>query len=738
MKRRAFIITGGVVGGGLLVAIGGLLHVNKKIAKFSGLGMGEGASLNAFIRISPDSTLTFAIPKTEMGQGVYTSLSQLIAEELEVSLSQVKVIHPQAEGPYANLFMAHQQPRDPFGKLTMMQKVFAYVPNIITGGSTSIRDSYEHLRVVGATAREMLLNAAAKKWNIDREDCQAENGMVVNNRNGEKFTYGELAVSASKEKPSERPILKDPSKFKLVGKRINRVDIPEKVNGRAVFGLDVRPDNIKYAVIRHSTQVSGKIVGILNKQQVEKMPGVAGVVQIEEGVAVVAKTTWHARNGADALKLEEEAPEPVDAIRILKASLDQKPAKIWENEGDIESNLAESDTLLEASYEVPYLAHACMEPLNCTVLVEGDRAEAWTGNQSSTFVINGVSEGADISKEKIVCHTTYLGGGFGRRGETDFVLEAAKVARHFPGTPVQLVYTREEDMRNDTYRPAVVAQLTAGLAKNNIRGWKKKVGAQGALAGLMARNIPMMPMKPEDDPSSTEGMRELPYEMEAAYTDLSIADLPMTVGTWRSVGHSQNAFFTECFMDECAYALGRDPYEIRKEMLADAPRHAAVLDKLAEISSWKIDSDPGVFRGMALHESFGSIVGEVAEIRLDGKRLKVDRVYCVIDCGRTVNPAIIESQMQSGIAYGLTAALYGKIEVESGRIKQNNFPNYEMVKMSSMPEVVTHIMEVDEYPGGVGESGTPPVAPAVCNAIFAATGARIRSLPLSEHGFNSV
>jgi len=738
MKRRGFIITGGIVGGGLLVGIGGLTHVNRKIAQYSGYGMGEGTSLNAFVRISPDNTITLAVSKTEMGQGVYTALPQLIAEELEVEMSQIQVVHPQPEGPYANLFMAHEAPRDPFGDLTMMQKVFAYVPNIITGGSTSIRDDYDHLRVVGAMAREMLRSAAAKKWGVDIDKCKAEKGSIVNHDNQEQLSYGELAPEAVKEEAPSNPPLKKQSEFKLIGKPVARLDIPEKVNGRAVFGLDVRPENMKFAVIRHPSEVAGKILTVSNRDEVEKMPGVLGVVQIDEGVAVVAETTWHARVGSDALQLEEEAPTPVDAIPQLKALLKEDPAKIWEDQGDIETVLSDSDQVLESSYEVPYLAHACMEPLNCTVLVDGDKAEAWTGNQSSTFIINGVSEGAAISKDKIICHTTYLGGGFGRRGETDFVLEAAKVAKHFPGTPVQLVYTREEDMRNDTYRPAVVAELSAGLSTMGIIGWKKKVGAQGALAELFARNIPMMPMKPEDDPSSTEGMRDLPYKMEAAYTDLSTVDLPMTVGTWRSVGHSQNAFFTECFMDECAHALGKDPYELRREMLDESPRHAAVLDKLAEISNWKMDTDPGTYRGLALHKSFGSIVGEVAEIRLEGKKIKIDRVYCVIDCGRTVNPAIIESQMQSGIVYGLTAALFGEIEVKNGKIIQSNFPNYEMVTMKSMPEVITHIMEVDEYPGGVGEPGTPPIAPAVVNALFAATGERIRSLPLSKHGYSSV
>ena len=738
MKRRGFIITGGIIGGGLLVGVGGLSYVNRKIARYSGIGMGEGTSLNAFIRISPDNSFTLAISKTEMGQGVYTALPQLIAEELEVEMSQIKVMHPQAESPYANLFMAHESPRDPYGKLTMMQKVFAMVPNIVTGGSTSIRDEYDHLRVVGAMAREMLLAAAANKWDVNQSDCVAKKGIVTNRITNETMTYGDLAPDAAKEKAPEKPLLKDQKAFNIVGKPVNRLDIPEKVTGEAVFGLDVRLENMKYAVIRHPSQVAGKITSINNKDAIKKMPGVVDVVQIEEGVAVIADNTWHARTAADALELEEDSPVHQEAIPLLKASLEKEPSKIWENDGDIEEVLNNSDQLIESTYVVPYLAHACMEPLNCTVLVDGNRAEAWTGNQSSSFVMNGVSEGTGIAKDNITCHTTYLGGGFGRRGETDFVLEAAKVAKQLPGVPVQLVYTREEDMRNDTYRPAVVAKMTAGLGKDNVRGWKKKVGAQGALAGLFARNVPMMPMKPEDDPSSTEGMRKLPYRMDAAYTDLSTVDLPMTVGTWRSVGHSQNAFFTECFMDECAYALGKDPYDIRKEMLTTTPRHLGVLNKLAEISNWNIDPDPGVYRGLALHESFGSIVGEVVEIRLDGKKLNIQKVYCVIDCGRVVNPAIVESQMQSGIAYGLTAALYGEIQVKEGKIVQSNFPNYEMVRMSTMPEVITHIMKVDEYPGGVGEPGTPPIAPALCNAIFAATGERIKSLPLSKHGFVSV
>jgi isoquinoline 1-oxidoreductase beta subunit len=410
---------------------------------------------------------------------------------------------------------------------------------------------------------------------------------------------------------------------------------------------------------------------------------------------------------------------------------------VWEDVGGIEDVLGKSSRVIESEYVVPYLAHACMEPLNCTVLVKDGTAEAWTGNQSTTFVVNGVSEGAGVDKDKVKTNITFLGGGFGRRGETDFVLRAAKIAKQLPGIPVQLVYTREEDMKNDYYRPAVITQLKAGLSDKQILGWKKRVGTQGALSQLFKRNIPMNKLSPEDDESATEGMRDLPYSMQAAYTDVTCVDLPVNVGTWRSVGHSHNAFFSESFMDECAAGLKRDPYELRKELLKDSPRYLAVLNKVAEMSKWS-EKTEGKFKGIAIHESFGSIVGEVAEISLTDKKIKVEKVYCVIDCGKTVNPRIIESQMQSGIVYGLTAALYGEITVKEGKIVQSNFPNYQMVMMNTMPHVEVHIIESDEAPGGVGEPGTPPIAPALTNAIFAASGKRIRSLPLSSQGYTFV
>jgi isoquinoline 1-oxidoreductase beta subunit len=737
MKRRTFLVAGGVIGGGLLVGIGGFNYfANKRLHEFSGVGMGDGESLNAFVRIRPDNSIALAIPRTEMGQGVYTSLSQLILEELEADFSKVEVVYPQAEGPYANFFFAGNQPADFEKGLTVMQKIFALIPNIITGGSTSVRDAYDYYRRMGATAREMLISAAAKEWNISREDCYAEKGLVINKKSGQQKTFGELAARAAKEKVDEFPALKKKSEFKLVGKPVDRIDVPNKVTGKAIFGLDVRVPNMKFAVIRHPSYVGGKITAVKNLDKVQAMPGVVKVVIIDEGVAIVANDTWHAKNAANALELEEQQNKVghVDAIPTLKEAMNGKPGKVWEDVGGIDEVLSKAPKKLEAEYFVPYLAHACMEPLNCTVLVNGDTAEVWTGNQSTTFVVNGVSDGAGIAKDKIKTNITYLGGGFGRRGETDFVLRAAKIAKQLPGVPVQLVYTREEDMKNDFYRPAVITQLKAALDEKNILGWKKKVATQGALSQLMLRNIPLNKIRAEEDESTTEGMRNLPYAMSAAYTDVTCVDLPVSVGTWRSVGHSHNAFFKESFMDECAASLKRDPYELRSELLQNAPRYLAVLNKVAEISKWSEKSE-GKYKGIAIHESFGSIVGEVAEISLTDKNIKVEKVWCVIDCGKIINPRIIESQMQSGIVYGLTAALYGEITVKEGKIVQSNFPTYEMVMMNTMPHIEVHIIESEEAPGGVGEPGTPPIAPALTNAIFAASGERIRSLPLSKHGY---
>ena len=743
--RRAFIATGGLAGVGLVVGVGGNFYVNKKIKEYSGKGFGAGNSLNAWIRIAADNTITIAAPRAEMGQGVYTAIPMLIAEELEVDMSTIKVIHPQAESPYANTFLLANKPRDVFNGFEFMEKVASFLPVIATGGSTTIRDAYDNLRAVGATAREMLITAAANKWGVDKSQCYAQSGHIVNKTNKEKLTYGALAEAASKIKIESIPKLKELKDFKILGTRVQRLDIPEKVTGGAMFGLDARPDNMLFAVMRHPSFHDGKIKSVKNISAIEAKKGVKKVVLLPEGrgVAVVADNTWRAKNAALALQLEEDGDASISSEKISKMMQDVISNNIIAtpvDKGNIDPIFNKNENIIEAQYEVPYLAHACMEPINCTVLVEGDKAEAWLGHQGVSLVVNAINAATGIAKANIKTNILFLGGGFGRRAEIDMVLNAAAVAKEMKGTPIQLVYTREEAMRHEMYRPAVASNFKASVnPSGNIDAWENKMALQSVGNSSMMRIMPSMAESPKKDPSSSEGAANLPYEMQNMRVQFGQVELPIQVGNWRSVGSSQNAFFTESFMDECAAKAGKDPYEFRKTKLKNHPRYLAVLNQVAQMSNWTSPLPEGKFRGIALHESFGSIVAQVAEITLlEEKKFSIDKVFCVIDCGRTINPDTIEAQMQSGIIYGLTAALYGEISFKDGEVEQYNFPQYEMVRMNVAPTVSVHIMEVDEYPGGVGEPGTPPIAPAVCNALFAATGDRIRKLPLNKLGYSFV
>lgn len=743
--RRAFMITGGVVGGGLLVGVGGMLFINKKIKEYSGEGFGEGNSLNAWIRISPDNKITVAVPRAEMGQGVYTSIPMIVAEELEVDMDQIEIIHPQPEGPYANTFLMTNQKRDLVKGLSLMEKIASFLPVVATGGSTTTRDGYEVLRTAGATARAAIVQAAATRWGVRESDCLAEKGFVQNNNTKERLSFGELVADAAKIEIKEVPPFKQKKDFKIIGTSVNRLDVPEKVTGEATYGLDVRMEGMLFAAMRHRTFLKGSITNINNQAEVESMPGVKKVVMLPEGrgVVVVTDNTWRAKNASLALDLEETGDQTISTAgisKILEDTIANGQISTPLSTGSVEEVFTNNDKIIEAKYEVPYLAHACMEPINCTVVVNGETAEAWAGHQSSSLMRDAVNTATGVAKDKIKTNITYLGGGFGRRSEIDMVLNAAHVAKEMQGTPIQLVYTREECMRHEMYRPAVASHFKASVSSNGeIEAWENKMALQSVGHSSMMRIMPAMAEDPKNDPSSSEGASNLPYHMNNAKVSFGQADLPIEVGFWRSVGSSQNAFFTESFMDECAVAAGQDPYQFRRSKLNDHPRFLAVLDKVAEMSQWSTPLPEGKFRGIALHESFGSIVGQVAEIsKIGEKEFKIDKFYCVIDCGQVINPDTVEAQMQSGIVFGLSAALYGEITFEGGQVQQFNFPQYEMVRMKTSPEVVVHIMDVDEYPGGVGEPGTPPAAPALANALFAATGDRVRSLPLSKHGYSFV
>lgn len=741
--RRAFIGTGGVLATGLVVGVAGNMYVNKAIKKYSGKGLGDGESLNAWIRIAPDNTISLAVARAEMGQGVYTSIPQLIAEELEVDMSRIKVIHPQPESPYANTFMMTQKEPNAFKGYSMVEKMIAFMPLIGTGGSTTIPDGFTNMRYAGATAREMLKEAAAKQWGISRDQCRAEEGHVINNNSGEKLAYGVLAQAARGIEIKDLPELKSKADWKVIGKPVQRLDLPEKVNGQAEFGLDVRLDNMLYAVMRHPSTIGGTITSIDNQSDIEIKRGVKKVVLTEFGAAVIADNTWRAKNAALALQLTEDDGgnaniNSKDISKSFDEILTSKPLTTPENEGDVDAVLS-GEGIIEGTYEVPYLAHATMEPLNCTVLVEDDKVTTWVGHQACSIAQGKVSEVSKVEKENITVNITLLGGGFGRRGETDFVAKATAVAMTMKGTPIQTVFTREEDMLNDMYRPAAKSRFRAKVNSNGeIEAWDNMMALQSVSNSAISRMAPAIAPSPEKDEATVEGAAHLPYLMKNRRVAFGDYQTPIQAGFWRSVGSSQNAFFTECFMDECAHTAGKDPFAFRRDKLNDHPRFKAVLEKVAEMSNWGSTSGDK-FQGIALHKSFGSIVGQVAEItRIGEKQFSIDKFYSAIDCGHFVNPDTVEAQIEGGIVFGLSAALYGEITWSDGAVDQVNFPQYDMVKMNVSPRVKVHIMDVNEYPGGVGEPGTPPAAPALANALFAATGERVRSLPLKKHGYSFV
>lgn len=758
ITRRAFIITGSVVGGGLAVGIGGgLFYANSRMNQFSEVGMGEGISLNAWVRIRPDGTIAMSVPRAEMGQGVTTSLPMLMAEELEVDLEQIEIIHPQFAPAYTNTVLVANANRGedasiPTSLPEMIAKLAYMVPYVGTGGSTTIRDAYVQYRVIGAATREMLIEAAADKWNVKTSDCYAESATVINKKTKEKLTYGELAEAASKNSPPSSPELKPDDKFKYVGKSIARLDIPEKVVGQAEFGLDTRVEGMLYAVMAHPPIIGGEIKAVKNKEEVMKMPGVKNIVLIPEGVAVVADNTWRAKNAAAALKLDVDAKgnDKLSSEKIISSLLSAinngEPQVVAESDGDLEGGFQKAEKTIEAEYQAPYLAHACMEPLNCTVVVKDGKVECWVGHQAPVVVDWAIREATGISGDDVKVNMKYLGGGFGRRAEADYVLKAARVANEMKGTPIQLVYSREEDIQNDTYRPQAISKFKGGIDKDgNPVAWKNDLGIQSVNISALTRmatiaDSPLISIPgPGDDTSSAEGAVHLPYDFGSRQTAFNLVEYPIQVGFWRSVGHSQNAFFVESFIDEMAHAAGKDPYEYRAKLLEKAPRFKKLLDKVAEMSNWSQKLPKGKARGIAIHESFGSIAAEVAEVSVNSKKeVKLEKVYCAIDCGKTVNPDNVVSQMESGIVFGLSAAYYGEMTIKDGKFQQNNFPNYKMVKLAVMPDIQVHIMENQEDPGGVGEPGTPPLAPALANAIFAANGERVRDLPLMKHGYKFV
>lgn len=717
VSRRDFLKTGTTLGAGLTIAF----YLPPRLMERFGQATQDPADFapNGWVHIGTNGVVTVTVDKSEMGQGVTTAYLMLIAEELEVDPTTVHV-GPTPENPAA------------------------WTRRMGTGGSSSVRSSYDTLRKAGAAAREMLVAAAAQQWGISPDACRAERGMVIETAGKRKLAYGRLVTRAATLPVPAEPRLKDPKDFRVLGTRVRRFDTPLKVNGTAQFGIDVRVPGMLYASIERSPAFGGKAThvddagakaapGVRHVTVLEWSPEDVKAARMETSVAVVADRYWQALTARRALKVDwaESPTSPLDspAITAKFAELAQQPGVRARTEGDAAGSIATVAKRVEAVYEVPYLAHAPMEPMNCTASVRADGCDVWVPTQGQTATQRIAAQVAGLPLDKVRVHTTYLGGGFGRRSETDFVAEAVRLSKEV-GAPVQVIWTREDDIRHDFYRPATYNRFVGGLdASGNPVVWTHHVvGASIALSKHQ-------PLENGIDGSLVEGAADLPYAIPNILVEQTVVDLPVPCGYWRSVGSSHNAYVTESFFDELAHAGGKDPYELRRALLRDQPRHLAVLDLAADRAGWGKPLPEGRYRGIAVAEAFGSYVAEVAEITLasDGT-CRVHRVVCALDCGPTVNPDTIEAQMQGGIVYGLSAALYGEITIDGGRARQGNFNDYPVVRMNEMPRIEVYIIPSTQKQGGIGEPGVPPIAPAIANAILSATGSPVRRLPIVQNG----
>lgn len=699
--RRTFLKVSAVAGGGLLIGF----HLPAWRQEADAAQTADELAPNAWIRVGVDDSVTLQVASSEMGQGVMTAIPMLLAEELECDWSKVRVEHAPAHADYKNPVFGRQA----------------------TGGSTAVRGYWTPLREAGAAGRELLIAAAALTWGVKAEDCRAESGIVIAKDSRRRLRYGELVAKAATLPPPGAVLLKEPAEFRLIGKSMPRTDTPAKVNGSARFGQDVKIAGLLTATVARCPVFGGKLRRF-DAAAAKAIRGVREVLAITNGVAVVADDFWTAKRGREALTIEwdEGAGATISSADIGRqfAELEKRGGVSARKEGDVEQALAQAAKRIEAVYEVPYLAHACMEPMNCTAHVRRAGCDVWVSTQAQTDTQATAARIAGLKPEQVRVHTTFLGGGFGRRSEMDFVVDAVELSKA-TGAPVKVIWTREDDIQHDFYRPATYNRLLGGIdGDGKLVAWQHQIVAQS----ILARRFPD-PNRTVDR-TSVEGAANMPYAIPNFHASYAMADNLVPVGFWRSVGSTQNAFITECFIDELAAAAGRDPYEWRRGMLGAKPRHLGVLELAATQAGWGKPLPAGRHRGIAVAESFRSFVAQVAEVSVERGKVRVHRVVCAIDCGMVVNPDIIAAQMESGIVYGLTAALKGEITIKDGRVEQSNFHDYPLLRIDEMPEVDVHIVPSREAPSGVGEPGTPPIAPAVANAVFAATGRPVRRLPI--------
>ncbi|MDF1719219.1 MAG: xanthine dehydrogenase family protein molybdopterin-binding subunit [Minwuia sp.] len=746
--RRRFLIGGTVAAGGLFVGwqlLGGDGPADPVALMKPGA---DEAALNAWVKIAADGTVTVAVPRSEMGQGIHTALPMILAEELDADFGKIRVINAEIDKVYVNDIMVPEGfpfgPHDDGFMARQGREMGRWLSRLIgvqaTGGSTSVRAGWQPMREAGAMAREMLKQAAASQLGVSPASLKTEAGEVVDPVSGRRIGYGVLAAAAAGIKLNAIPALRDPSEFRIIGQPQQRLDIPAKVDGTAIFGIDVRLPDMLFAAVKHPPVV-GATVKQFDPAQVQRMPGVVKTIAVPGGVAVIADSTWRAKKAVEALDVTYDAGETPDfssegLFQTYEAALAESGFG-YQDDGDAEATLETAGSnVIELTYRAPFLAHATMEPINCTARLDGNKLELWAPTQGP-MVSQWIAAGeADLDTENVTVNVTYLGGGFGRRAEPDFIRQAVACAMAVPGRGVQVVWSREEDMRQDTYRPATLAHFRISTDDaGQPTAWANKLVGPSVSGQATMRYISMA-TDSGPDRTSVDGAAWLPYAIPDMRVEHILSRVPVRVGFWRSVGHSQNAFYSEAVIDELAHAAGKDPYVYRMGLLADNPRYANVLQTAARMADWETGAPEGRARGIALHESFGAIVAQVVEVSLQGGQPRVHKVWCAIDAGIVINPDTIVAQMESGIVYGLSAALFGEITFENGEPQQSNFPDYEVITLANMPVIETRIIASTEAPGGAGEPGTPPIAPAVTSALFALTGQRIRELPVSRHDWS--
>ena len=755
VKRRTVLLGGAATAGALVIGWGVLpprqrLHTGQPLPHESGR-----AALNGWLKVGADNTVTVMMAKSEMGQGAHTGLAALLAEELDADWSQVRLAMAPMDDIYNNLAtVVDGLPFHPDNDGSMKAvagwltaKTMREVGVMMTGGSSSIKDLWLPMREAGAHARALLIGAAAAQWGVQAAECTANAGMVEHAA-GRRATFGELAALAAQQPAPGKVLLKQPAQFKLIGKPLPRIEAPAKSDGTAVFGIDANPPGLLYASLVMCPTRGGKVAR-WDAAAAQQLPGVKKVLAVEAyhggtgAVAVIADTPWHAKKAAAAVAVEwDHGPAAAlssDTVMArLTQALDAAQGFGYHSTGDVDSALQGAATTLTADYSAPYLAHATMEPPNCTAQLRADgTATVWVSTQVPGLARTAAARAFGIDEDKVELHQLLLGGGFGRRLEVDYVAQAAAIARAAGGAPVQTLWSREQDLQHDYYRPACVARFKAGLdAQGQLVAWHNLSASQAIVPQVLARTFGLPGAGP--DKTTAEGAFDQPYEWPHARIAHQAVDLPVPVGFWRSVGHSHQAFFKESFIDEVAHAARQDPVAFRAALLQKKhPRHLRVLKAAAELAGWGqplAAASPGGApraQGVALHQSFGSVVAQIAEVSVGpDKAIRVHRVVCVIDCGAAINPNLIAQQMESAVVYGLSAALQGEITFQNGQVQQSNFHDYAPLRMADCPRVETHILDSAEPPEGVGEPGVPPIAPAVANAVFALTGQRLRSLPL--------